>query len=424
MHEALYTLDILNIILDEAVLRHADLFHCALVCSMWRYVAVPKIWEDIRSTEALFGLLPKETLDPDYDSSEGLPRALDSDNHHRVLPSGWEEFSMRTALAKRFVLDISAVPIDQQWAIAPVVSRASAFPSLRQLVIHGPLQSEEVITVPCLSLLLLDANDRAREVASLQSIETHRTPVSDIISLLHLPRARSLQSICVTGQIANLDTLSSFIEILPSTLDVRTLRELTITRTLCASRAYGSPDRYFLTLVHLECLSVFQRLTRLEFIGVAAASMDDAEYAQCAAWWPELRVFVLQPPVPEAWYPGTCTLSAVEAFARECPSLELLCLPLLYATVPRDFSSHAQVQSSTTRRPAVTIRIVDDFLASMEVSVSTQELNPLRYTRYVEDLASYLLMLFPGLERVTHVGRTPADAGYHAPAAEGRQEDP
>ncbi|TRM55959.1 hypothetical protein BD626DRAFT_268606 [Schizophyllum amplum] len=203
MHETLYTLDILNLILDDAELQQADLFHCALVCSLWRDVAVPKIWEDLRSLEALFRLVPKESLHLDYDAVEGLPSGLDRDGRHHVVPSGWEILFQRAALAKRLVLDISVLSRDQQRAIVPLISHAPTFPSLRRLVLHGPLQREIAITSPCLSLRLLDSSDHAWEASNLQSIETDQTPLYDVIRLFHLPRARTLHSISVTAQIPN-----------------------------------------------------------------------------------------------------------------------------------------------------------------------------------------------------------------------------
>ncbi|TRM59665.1 hypothetical protein BD626DRAFT_633171 [Schizophyllum amplum] len=434
MHEALHTLDILNLILDDADLQQADLFHCALACSLWRDVAIPKIWEDIRSTDALFRLLPEEALDPDYDAAEGLSSALDRNDHHHVLPTGWDIFCRRAAFAKRLVLDISVVSSDQQRAFGPVISRMTTFPSLERLVLHGLLQSKQVTTAPCLSLLLLDANNPAREVANLKSIETKQTPVPDIVPLLHLPRARILRSICVTGQIPNPIILSSLFEALSSNIDPITLREVSVTRTLRAPHLYELADSYFLAPAHILPLAAFRRLTRVELLGVAGFFMEDADYARCAEWWPELRVFALEPPVQEGWYPGICTLRAVEAFARGCPDLELLGLPLVSLDVPGD-PSPLPLKSSTTPPPDVTIRVVGDCATIVEVAPPVvevappvtdfvpheQEQTPHPRTRYGKDLASYLLKLFPGLDRVIYVGRTPADAGYNAPVAEGRR---
>ncbi|TRM55837.1 hypothetical protein BD626DRAFT_636295 [Schizophyllum amplum] len=338
MHEALNTLDILNLIFDDAELQQADLFHCALVCVPWRDVAVPKIWEDLRSLEALFRLLPEESLHSDYDAAEGLPSALDRDGRHDVAPSGWEILFQRAALAKRLVLDISVLSRDQQRAIAPLISHAPTFPSLRRLVLHGPLQREIAITSPCLSLRLLDSSDHAWEVSNLQSIETDQTPLYDVIRLFHLPRARTLHSISVNAQIPNPTLLSSLFDALHSTIDRHTLREVSVTRTLRAPHLYELADRYFLTLAHIDHLSAFRRLTRLELLGVGGLIMEDADYARCAEWWPELRVFALEPPVQEGWYPSICTLRAVEAFARGCPDLELLGLPLVSLAVPDDLA--------------------------------------------------------------------------------------
>ncbi|KAL1703632.1 hypothetical protein EV121DRAFT_292148 [Schizophyllum commune] len=130
-----------------------------------------------------------------------------------------------------------------------------------------------------------------------------------------------------------------------------------------------------LSLEHLSPLSAFRNLQYLALSG-GNSIIAEAEYDDCARWWPELRTFKLDVTRDDAGC-VECSLNVLLAFAEHCSHLEFL-------TVPLDAVKSPPAIPQSLRHPS---------LISLDV-LEGAEIKDLR------QVALFLYNLFPNLEEV------------------------
>ncbi|TRM58846.1 hypothetical protein BD626DRAFT_509806 [Schizophyllum amplum] len=387
MHEALLIADILGLVFNDNALHPADLYRCALVCRHWRDTAVSKLWEDV-DFENLLRLFPLDRDDPDTISGDG----------HGALFRDLNLFSSHAMSVRRLTVSLKTVPEIEQRSIACLTYGAIMYPSLQHLFLEDHPQDGRTDLV--LDFIYHLLNDRANNTseshcptALLRSFQSKNIPIPDVLRILRMRRARHLHSVRITAAIVHSNDLSYISRSLRETMDTHTFREVTVARTL---QSFPPPRDMPLSLEHLRSLSSFRHLTRVEFINFGVAALGDIEYAACAAWWPQLRVFSVEPPVStEPREP--CTLEAVEAFARKCPDLERLSLPL-QSIIPPEYTPALPLRSRPA--PAVTIYAGGGRMAMIGDLYWQWSDDPAAKARHLKNLAVYLLALFPELECV------------------------
>ncbi|KAL1710817.1 hypothetical protein EV121DRAFT_192072 [Schizophyllum commune] len=103
-----------------------------------------------------------------------------------------------------------------------------------------------------------------------------------------------------------------------------TLRHL----SLQASEAQYSPLRFD----HLQPLAAFQRLTHVHLLATHCVLLSDAEHAQVSSWWPALETIAFNTSSLRGMLLATmdtpATLDALWGYARNCPGLRNLRIPL------------------------------------------------------------------------------------------------
>ncbi|TRM56052.1 hypothetical protein BD626DRAFT_541578 [Schizophyllum amplum] len=120
-----------------------------------------------------------------------------------------------------------------------------------------------------------------------------------------------------------------------TTLPIRTLEELATlldaVHDYCDHRAletfylhmltHGAP--VVLSRTALAPLAAFRSLVEITLAGIQTLALDDGDWEEVAGWWPRLAVFEINP-----YAKSRCPLSTLASFARHCPRLTSLQLPI------------------------------------------------------------------------------------------------
>ncbi|KAI4526934.1 hypothetical protein K525DRAFT_187990 [Schizophyllum commune Loenen D] len=126
-----------------------------------------------------------------------------------------------------------------------------------------------------------------------------------------------------------------------------------------------------------ECLSPLSSFRDMRYLAISGydSLLTEADYSDCARWWPELRTFELDVTRDDGCI--RCSLEVLLVFAEHCPHLNSLTVPLDAIKTP----------------PAIPQSLRHLSLLSLDV-LEGAEINDLR------QVALFLYNLFPNLETV------------------------
>ncbi|KAL1723981.1 hypothetical protein EV715DRAFT_190226 [Schizophyllum commune] len=140
-----------------------------------------------------------------------------------------------------------------------------------------------------------------------------------------------------------------------------------------------------LSFVHIKPLAVFRRLVHVRIDLIDGLFPTDSEHALVAAWWPEVESIDLGTEASSGnWDRVNASLESLIHYARFCPRLRSLCLPLLvHSPIPK---LPAGMPSQAAGHPLTRLDLGD---------------TPLRLEN-VADVTRLLKDLFPHLHEVDY----------------------
>ncbi|KAI5824168.1 hypothetical protein K523DRAFT_253687 [Schizophyllum commune Tattone D] len=151
-------LDIRWRICREFDLSRRDLCQLACTSRAWNRVAIPCIWEELRSMTPLFRLLPEDAYYEDehtHDIVRGRLIALASEQclKRSLTHEDWAHILERSSMVKRLDYVTGFIP-GESWTESPrIVSRCptscTLFPRLRHLLLDPSGSFEDPSTAPC-----------------------------------------------------------------------------------------------------------------------------------------------------------------------------------------------------------------------------------------------------------------------------------
>ncbi|KAJ7358507.1 hypothetical protein DFH08DRAFT_735176, partial [Mycena albidolilacea] len=284
----------------------------------------------------------------------------------------------------------------------------------------------ESLEVPCLDAVALDhlAKHPVLDFVHLDD-QTPLSPVLGLPSQTEVPSSCDIDMLTLTVTDARAATevlarlhaspIRSLTIQFPKNTSTTALRRIATTRLSTLSIALLPRDitdtaadleqiaLYAVSGTHLFPLFTLTTLTSVTLAGPVGLDLDDATAAEIARAWPQIMSLDLAgsafPHVP----PRT-TLCALLAFARLCPHLWRLSLPINARSVPKWQKAQTAAEARPTQRR----------LRSLHVGESPVDTSL--------DVAAYLSSIFPRLERVSAGKEDPRDEPVRAEVLAGRRK--
>ncbi|KAI5885899.1 uncharacterized protein SCHCODRAFT_02642752 [Schizophyllum commune H4-8] len=176
---------------------------------------------------------------------------------------------------------------------------------------------------------------------ALRRLHLHGVSFGDVMDILESKEEnpddapfREMEAIGICGGPGDssgaLASLTTYIE---NWCDAAVLRRVSIERDDDSDEREDFQE-WPLTFDHIAPLTAFRHLTHVRLAGLHGTRLTDADCEEMAVAWPALQELVLN--VTPNYAEGTaCTLAALVPFARNCPHLRVLELPLDAARVPQ-----------------------------------------------------------------------------------------
>lgn len=266
---------------------------------------------------------------------------------------------------------------------ATTLNAIAAFPFLCELHVHaGQISAEE----------FRNARDTSSGVQTFLSL--HRLNIraqlpllSEVLDMLQPGTVRCLHLEAAQPTQTSLEWAPVFELVTRKTAS--SLRALTIEHTVDVDESDDSAPAAFavdtrFTLHSLRPLACVRGLKRLVLDAMIPPDLCDDDVAQLAAWWPSIQLLDLGTlpdlgELPQVWRPRT-TVAALRSFARCCPSLSALILPVdLSVLMPASASSERPVVQQALRRLCI---------------------GRVTAPRDIDTFVKYVLDVFPSLEEI------------------------
>ncbi|KAL1659996.1 hypothetical protein GGF50DRAFT_91585 [Schizophyllum commune] len=225
-------------------------------------------------------------------------------------------------------------------------------PRLQHLDVH--LQTldlgDEEVLLPCAGF------------SSLRSLTCENCPFPFLLAVLRAQAAHALQKITAYTAIHTSDALSSILSEVRAHCRPDLLTEVSLHNRRAwiewTGGAYVDPEPVVLRKDTLALLASCGNLSTLAITSVSSIALAGGEWEEVAGWWPRLEHLRLEtymstqsPPVP---------LAALAHFARSCPQLTYLGLPIDASVVPADIDVPHPSRASGELRLGVESAPIED----------------------------------------------------------------
>ncbi|KAL1740475.1 hypothetical protein HDZ31DRAFT_67905 [Schizophyllum fasciatum] len=366
-------------IFRDARLSRRDVSCAAQVCKAWYYVADAILWEDLPSLAPLLMLMPRDawTMAPSRRRVEKQTLTF----RRALRPGDWAHVFTRSHSVKRLTL-FGAPAECVQRAIIACPPPSSLLPRLQTLTLTQVVPRTDPYATPVtrafISMLFTCGSDSF--YAHPRSIKLRDCSPSLGHHVLSHPLCAQLEDATLDVRLADLALLTAS----ATTHFARTLHRL---------RVHALDGRRGLQRSLVETLPAFRTLTHLAHVEITGPlQLFDADVGALARAWPELQTLVL---TPHATGTSCLTLASLAPFARYCPKLEFLALPLCTLDVPSESAGHRLHGGTVSSGNLVLVLWRALGRSDRNYGAHMPTYDPM-------SLAKLLLSLFPGLLRVSN----------------------